>query len=237
MSLAVLEVKKPKIKPDTAPEPLAPHAFLMGVCSPPRSGKSNLLMSLIGASHLYGRNYWEEIYYYSPSQCFDNSTRFVLPKLDNLIQIDDPDQLENADVFVRQIMKQQAADPPEERKKVLMIFDDMAGTLEKNKVLQKLCCKYRHYSCSIIIATQQFKSIPVMIRNSMTVFIMFNIPSAKEFEKISDEILERFPNGQELAKYATKKRYEFAYINIEKATMHRCFDELLYDRSTDPAFD
>lgn len=237
MALPVLEVKKPKQKPDTAPEPLAPHAFLMGVTSPPRSGKSNLLMSLIGASHLYGRDYWEEIYYFSPSQNFDNSTRFVLPKLDNVMQIDDPDQLENADVFVRQIMKQQAADPPEERKKVLMIFDDMAGTLEKNKILQKLCCKYRHYSCSIMVATQQYKSIPVMIRNSMTTFIMFNIPSAKEFEKISDEILERFPNGQELARYATKKRYEFAYINIEKATMHRCFEELLYDRATDPAFD
>jgi len=76
-----------------------------------------------------------------------------------------------------------------------------------------------------------------MIRNSMTCFIMFNIPSSKEFEKISDEILDRYPNGQALAQYATKKRYEFMFCNIEKATMHRCFDELLYDRSTDPNFD
>ena len=54
---------------------------------------------------------------------------------------------------------------------------------------------------------------------------------------LSDEILDRFPEGQGLAQYATKKRYEFCFINIEKATMHRNFDELMYDRSTDPNFD
>ena len=238
--LPVLDVKKPKMKPDSAPEPLPPACFLWGVVAPPRSGKSNLLMTLIGASHMYGRKYFSEIYYFSPSQNFDNTTRFVLPKLDNVIQIDDMDQLENADILVRQIMLSQAKESQEDlanRPKILFCFDDLAGTLEKNKTLQKLCTKYRHYNISIIISVQQFKSIPVMIRNSLTCFTMFNIPSLKEFEKISDEILDRFPNGQELAKYATTKRYEFCYINIEKATMHRCFDELLYDRSTDPAFD
>jgi hypothetical protein len=236
-SLPILDVKKPKMKPDTAPYPLPPHAFLMGVVAPPRSGKSNLLMTLIGASHMYGRDYYDEIYYFSPSQNFDETTRHVLPKLTNVIQIDDIDQLENADILVRSIMMSQAKEDPEERPKILCLFDDLAGTLEKNKTLQKLCTKYRHYGISIIISLQQFKSIPVMIRNSMTCFIMFNIPSSKEFEKISDEILDRFPNGQELAQYATRKRYEFMFANIEKATMHRNFDELLYDRSTDPNFD
>jgi hypothetical protein len=234
--LPILDVKKPKPVQDSAPEPLPPHAFLWGVVAPPRSGKSNMLMSLIGANHMYGRKYFSEIYYFSPSQNFDNTTRFVLPKLDNVIQIDDMDQLENADILVKQIMVNQAKEDLEDRPKILMIFDDMAGTLEKNKTLQKLCTKYRHFGISIIVSVQQFKSIPVMIRNSMTCFTMFNIPSSKEFEKISDEILDRFPNGQELARFATTKRYEFCFINIEKAQMWRCFDQLLYDRATDPDF-
>ena len=120
--LPILEVKKPKQTPDTAPNPLPSHAFLWGFVAPPRSGKSNALMTLIGASHMYGRDYFDEIYMLSPSQKFDNSTRHVLPKLDNVVQIDDPDTLDNADVIVRAIMKQQADDPPEERKKVLIIF-------------------------------------------------------------------------------------------------------------------
>ena len=236
--LPILQVKTPKKKDiKLPPEPLPPHAFLMGIVAPPRSGKSNLLMTVIGASHMYGRDYFDEIYYFSPSQKFDETTRHLLPKLDNVIQIDDMDQLERADVLVRSIMMQQAKEDLEERPNILMIFDDLAGMLEKNKTLQKLCTKYRHFGISIIISLQQFKSIPVMIRNSLTCFLMFNIPSSKEFEKISDEILNRFPNGQELARDATQKRYNFCFINIEKATMHRCFDELLYSRDLDPAFD
>ena len=236
--LPILQVKTPKKKNmKLPPEPLPPHAFLMGIVAPPRSGKSNLLMTVIGASHMYGRDYFDEIYYFSPSQKFDETTRHLLPKLDNVIQIDDMDQLERADVLVRSIMMQQAKEDLEERPNILMIFDDLAGMLEKNKTLQKLCTKYRHFGISIIISLQQFKSIPVMIRNSLTCFLMFNIPSSKEFEKISDEILDRFPNGQELARDATQKRYNFCFINIEKATMHRCFDELLYSRDLDPAFD
>ena len=236
MSLQVLEVKKPKQKEDTAPPPLPPHAFLMGIVAPPRSGKSNLLMSLIAASHMYGRDYFEEVYYLSPSQNFDNSTRFVLPKLDNVMQIDDPDALENADVFVRQIMKQQAADPPEERKKVLIVMDDMAGTLEKNKVLQKLSTKYRHYGVSIILSVQQYKSLPVMCRNALTCFIHFHIPNEKEYIKMNEEIHDRFPNGAEMARAATQKRYNFCFINIEKAQMWHNFDTCMYDKDTDPEF-
>ena len=235
-SLPVLEVKKPKQKEDSAPYPLPPSCFLMGIVAPPRSGKSNLLMTLIGASHMYGRDYFDEIYYLSPSQNYDNTTRFVLPKLDNVVQIDDPGTLENADVIIKAIMQQQANDPPEERKNVLIILDDMAGTLERNKQLQKLCCKYRHYSINILLSVQLYKSIPCMIRNCLTAFIHFHIPNEKEFIKMNEEIHDRFPNGAELARLATQKRYSFCFINIEKAQMWANFDTCIYDKDTDPAF-
>jgi hypothetical protein len=193
-------------------------------------------MSLIGASHFYGRDYFEEVYYLSPSQNFDNTTRFVLPKLDNVVQIDDPDVLENADVIVKQIMNQQAHDKPEDRKRVLIVLDDLAGTLERNKILQKLSTKYRHYGVSIIVSVQQYKSIPVMIRNCMTCFIHFHIPNEKEYTKMNEELHDRFPNGEELGRLATQKRYNFAFMNIEKAQLWHNFDTCLYDKDTDPAF-
>ena len=79
-------------------------------------------MTLIGASHMYGRDYFDEIYYFSPSQNFDDTTRHVYPKLTNVIQIDDMDQLENADVLVKSIMMSQAKEDPEERPKNFMYF-------------------------------------------------------------------------------------------------------------------
>jgi hypothetical protein len=234
--LPILDVRKPKMKPDTAPYPLPPHAFLWGVVAPPRSGKSNMLMTLIGASHMYGRDYFDEIYVFSPSQNFDETTRHVLPKLKNVIQIDDPDQLENADVFVRQIMMQQSKEEVEDRPKILCLFDDLAGTLEKNKSLQKLATKYRHYGISIIISVQQYKSLPVMIRNSMTCFTHFHIPNEKEYIKMNEELHDRFPMGAEIGRMATQKRYDFLFMNIEKAQLYHNFDTLLYDKATDPAF-
>ena len=194
-------------------------------------------MTLIGASHTYGRDYFQEIYYLSPSQNYDATTRFVLPKLDNVMQIDDVDTLENADVIIRSIMKAQAADPPEDRKKVLIILDDMAGTLEKNKQLQKLCTKYRHYCISIICSVQHYKSLPPMIRTSMTAFIHFNIPNERDYFKMCEEIHCRFPHGEEMGRLATEKRYNFAFINMEKAEFYHNFDTLLYSRDTDPDLD
>jgi hypothetical protein len=235
--LQILEVKKPKKAPDTAPPPLPPHAFLMGIVAPPRSGKSNLLMTIIGASHMYGREYFEEIYYLSPSQNFDDTTRHLLPKLDNLMQIDDPSVLENADVIVAQIMSQQAKDKPEDRKRVLLVFDDCAGLLNKNKQLQKLATKYRHYGMSIIVSVQCYKAIPVMVRTSMTCFIHFNIPNEKDYFKMCEEIHCRFPNGEEMGRIATQKRYNFAYLHLENAEFYHNFDTLLYSRATDHDFD
>jgi len=235
--IPILDVKKPKKKPDTAPPPLPPHAFLMGIVAPPRSGKSNLLMTLIGASHAYGRDYFDEIYYLSPSQNFDETTRHLLPKLDNLIQIDDPSVLENADVIIAQIMSQQAKDKVEDRKKVLVVCDDMSGVLNKNKQLQKLATKYRHYGMSLIFSVQHYKAIPVMIRTSLTCFIHFNIPNERDYDKMCEELHCRFPNGPQMGKLATQKRYSFAFLQLENAEFYQCFDKLLYSRATDPDFD
>ena len=186
---------------------------------------------------MYGREYFDEIYYLSPSQNFDETTRHVLPKLDNVISIDDPGVLENADVIIAQIMRQQAKDGPEDRKKVLVVCDDMAGVLNKNKQLQKLATKYRHYGMSLIFSVQHYKALPVMIRTSMTCFIHFNIPNERDYFKMCEEIHCRFPNGEEMGRIATQKRYNFAYLHLENAEFYHNFNTLLYSRATDTAFD
>jgi len=237
MSLPILDVKKPKHKPDSAPYPLMPHAFNLLITASPRSGKTNLLMSLIGASHMYGRKYWQTIYFFSPSCLHDETTKYILPKLDNVVVISDPADLDNSDVLVSQIMRDQMKTDVDEREKILIIFDDMAGELNRNKNLQKLSCRFRHANCSIITLVQNYKSAPLIMRNCMTGFIMFNIPSEGEFEKIAFEVLDRFPNGQILARHATQKRYNFCFVNVEKAQIWHNFDTCLYDRATDPNFD
>ena len=232
--LPILDVKKPKSKPDTAPYPLCPHPFNLVISSSPRSGKTNLLMSLIGASHMYGRDYWDTIYFFSPSCLHDQTTKFILPKLDNVIVISDPKELDSADMLVGQIMRDQMSAKEEDREKILIIMDDMASDLARNKQLQKTSCRFRHGNCSIITLVQSYKTAPLLIRNCMTAFIVFNVASDKEFEKIAEEVLDRFPNGRELCRQATRQRYNFCYINVEQAQMWHNFDTILYDKATDP---
>jgi hypothetical protein len=234
--LQILEIKTPNKKPvrPLPPAPLPPACFLMGIVSPPRSGKSALIMNLIANSGLYGRDYFDAVIYCSPSQNFDETTRHVLPKLDFVTQVDDMDMLENCDTIIRGIMMQQAKDGVEDRKNILIVLDDMSGTLQKNKQLCKLATKYRHYGISIIVSVQHYKSIPTMIRTSMTCFIHFHIPNEVDYKKMCEEIHCQFKNGAEMGEMVTQKRYSFAYINLERADFYDNFQTCLYSRDTDP---
>jgi len=234
--LQILEIKAPKkklIRP-LPPVPLPPACFLMGIVSPPRSGKSALIMNLIANSNMYGRKYFDEVIYCSPSQNFDETTRHVLPKLDFVTQVDDIDMLENCDTLIKSIMMQQAKEDLDERPNILIVLDDMSGTLQKNKQLCKLATKYRHYGISIIVSVQHYKSIPVMIRTSLTCFIHFHIPNEVDYKKMCEEIHCQYKDGEQMGQLATQQRYNFAFINLEKAEFYHNFDELLYSRDTDP---
>jgi len=235
-NLSILEIKTPNKKPirPLPPQPLPPACFLMGIVSPPRSGKSALIMNLIANSNMYGRNYFDEVIYCSPSQNFDETTRHVLPKLDFVTQVDDIDMLENCDTLIKSIMLSQQKVEIEERPNILIVLDDMSGQLERNKVLQRLCTKYRHYGISIIVSVQHYKSIPTMIRTSLTCFLHFHIPNEVDYKKMCEEIHCQFKDGEEMGKYATEKRYSFAFINLERAEFYHCFNTLLYSRDTDP---
>ena len=233
--LSVLEIKSPNKKPirPLPPQPLPAACFLLGIVSPPRSGKSALIMNLIANSKMYGRNYFDEVIYCSPSQNFDETTRHVLPKLDFVTQIDDIDMLENCDTLIKSIMASQQKEEVEERPNILIVLDDMAGQLERNKVLQRLCTKYRHYGISIIVSVQHYKSIPTMIRTSLTAFIHFHIPNEIDYKKMCEEIHCQFENGAEMGKMVTEKRFAFSFINLEKAEFWDQFNTCLYSRDTD----
>jgi hypothetical protein len=48
-----------------------------------------------------------------------------------------------------------------------------------------------------------------------------------------EEIHCQFKDGEQMGQIATEHRYNFAFINLEKAEFWHCFNELLYSRDTD----
>jgi hypothetical protein len=236
INLEVLPVKiKIPVIDDLNPV-LPPHAFLMGIIAPPRSGKTNLIMNLLLNDQFYYNkkkspySYFEEIMYMSPTQQFDKTCCEMLPKLENLVQITDPDELIYADTILSQITKEQANAEPDERKKMLIVMDDMVGIIDKLPKLQQLATKFRHYSLSIIIVSQSYRKIPSVIRNCFTCMIVFDLKNEKEFTKISDEFTGSIPDSQRLIKEIVNKRYDFFYFNIERQQLYHNFHTLKWSR-------
>lgn len=236
MSLKVLPVKMNLPPADDLNVILPPHAFNIGIIAPPRSGKSNLIMNLLLNPDFYYNkkthpySYFDEIYYLSPTQTFDFTTKTLLPKLDNLIQISDPDELANADILLEQLQKEQAEVEEEDRKKILIIYDDMIGLLEKMPKLVQLSTKFRHYSMSIISVSQSYRRIPSVMRNCWTAMIVFDLKNEKEFGKIHDEFTGSIPDSEALIKNIVKKRYDFFYFNIERQQLYHNFEKLMWSR-------
>lgn len=236
MSLEILPVKIQVPHMDELNPILPPHAFLMAIVAPPRSGKTNLIMNLLLNENFYYNqkkspySYFHEVMYLSPTQQFDKTCCEMLPKLENLVQITDPDALIYADTILNQLTKEQSEAEPEDRKKLLVVMDDMVGIIDKLPKLQQLCTKFRHYSMSIIIVSQSWRKIPSVIRNCLTALICFDLKNEKEFGKIHDEFTGSIPNSERLIKEIVNKRYDFFYFNIERQQLWHNFHTLKWSR-------
>jgi hypothetical protein len=231
--LKILPVKKKPELPSELNPILLPHPFLLSLVAPPRAGKSNCIINLICNSEFYRgkktEHYFDDIYYCSPTSCFDKTTCNALKLLDNCIQIHELDQLYSLDIFLRQIMKEQAEEEVEERKKVLIVLDDLVGIMQKNPEIALLSTKYRHYGISIIAVSQSFRKLPLLIRNCTTGLIVFGLHNEREVTKVFEEHGCSFPNWYALYNYATRERYNFLYMDIEHQKVYHNFTTCLYD--------
>jgi hypothetical protein len=238
-SLKILEVKK-KDKPTTNVNPILPsHPFLWSICAGPVSGKSNMICNLLLNENFYycekkePYSHFEEIIYVSPTAPFDATTRDILPKLDNLIMITDPDDIMNFDFMLSQIMEEQAKADLKDRKKILIVFDDCVGFFEKMPKLINLATRFRHFYLSIIIVGQSFRRIPLTIRNCSTCLTLFDLKSGKEWKKIDDEFVCVIPNGVEMIKKATREKYSFVYFNLQNQELYYKFEKRLWSKLED----
>lgn len=246
MSLEVLKLKDIKKKINKLDDKLHPHlpkhAFLMLMIAPPRSGKSALIANLLANQNFYNAlEYWDEVFYVSPTQKFDRTTMHYLPKLDNVIQIDDEDTLNRLDIFLKEIMDDQMKRLDEvdsktgkqkEMQRILIILDDCLGYLNTNNALPNICTRYRHYNMSFIITSQSFRRLPLVIRNCANQVVFFKMNNELEYDKLFDEYLSAYhPNAINIAKKITSQKYNFVYLNHDELKLYKNFSELIVDGS------
>lgn len=233
--LEVLKVKKEneKIHPkDIKLNPILPrHSFIMLLVAPPKTGKSNLVGNILCNSNFYGLDYWDEIIYFSPTAEIDDTTSSFLKKIDNATVISDHNDLKNMSSMITSIIDEQKQADAKDRERKLLVFDDCIGYFDKSSVLGHLATRYRHYDLSIILCSQQYKKIPLIMRNCATAIIYFNLGNKKEFEKIFDEFGRSFGEDYEdITLPHLKERHSFIYINIPEQKVYSNFNKLLIEK-------
>lgn len=207
------------------PYPLQQPNFLMIIVGPCRSGKGVYLMNILLNKNLGYRDYFDNIIYISPTLPSDKTGK-ILYKDDDITKI--TDNLEHLNDILRVIVEDQKESSEES---LLVVIDDCLGMLGSNgSYFSTLCSKYRHYNMSIIVTTQNFRSVPLICRSNASAYVLFKSHNKKEIEKLDDELGGMFPSFLDLYKKATDKKYSFLYLDTEKVSAWRNYDELLFEK-------
>jgi hypothetical protein len=233
--LQVLKVKPHKKKEHPLDKQLHPelcrHPYCQLIIAPPKQGKSNLLINLLMNPQFYNaEEYYDEVIYCSPSQMHDETVKHCLPKLPNIVQIYDTDELMHLDVILKEIITSQKklVKEDKEMKRIWIILDDCIGFFCKE--LSILSSKYRHNGLSITVVSQGFRQIPLLVRNCAQSIIFFHLNNEKELIKIDEEYGSNYCSDFiEKAKHHTSEKYSFVHLNNETLRMTKNFTELIVD--------
>jgi len=196
--------------------------------APPRSGKTNMINNLLYSEWFGYKNIFDQIILFSPTIANDTSSgRFIMEDPDITVISENLDQVDD---YIEALADIQKEAEPDEREQILIILDDMLGLLPKKGFLDNLASKYRHYRISLIITTQNFRSIGTTLRYCANYYVIWKTHNKKEKEKIIEELSGNFENFETLMEVATDKRYEFLYLDLEKIKAYCCFHTLLWSK-------
>jgi hypothetical protein len=208
---------------DNLDDRLLKPPFLLICQGSVKSGKSNFLMNIIYNDNMYHKVF-DQVIYISPTIHQDP----ILEKLredDEIIKLDNPEDLDN---ILKKIVKSQE-EPENKDDHLLIIIDDSLGYIKPgNSYLNFLSTRYRHYRLSLLITSQDFRSIPNKIRQNATGYIFWKCNNRKELNKIIEEFAGLFENFEEHYKEATDNSFNFLFMNLRDLSLNHNFDKLLY---------
>jgi len=229
--LDILEVKKiVKKEKFKIHENLPIHPFTGIILAPTKSGKTNWICNFIMSKNFYPKKYYDEIIFFSPTSTFD-ANLIHLDKMDNLIRVAEHEDLKNMTQYIQIIMQEQV-EAKEDKKRILMIFDDCICYIQKNSdILNGLVSRHRHYSISLLFSVQQYRVLPPILRSNCNFIIVFRLSSDKERQKLYDEIGDTLT--KDFLKYldiCTKEKYNFMYANMKEMLIYHNFKTLLWEK-------
>jgi hypothetical protein len=213
-------------------ENMISHPFTMCIHAPSRSGKSVVLTNFLYNDAFNFKKRFDKIIFISPTILIDQTLQYARDDED-VVKLHEEEFLENLDVVIRNILKEQKEHhDKEEPIDTLLILDDCLAYL-KNKSLSYLSTKNRHYGLSMIVTSQYYKKIDPVIRANATHWLFFKTNVEKEHMNVVED-MNSFPKFEEHYKVATNEPYSFLFVNMLKMSLHKKFNtEPIYDKIRD----
>ena len=219
-SLSVKNTNDKRIKifeaKDTAVFEKEPYPRLpsrMYIAGPSASGKTNLLLNLILNKDIYWKDdkpIFTQIAWFSPTCLEDKSLLHLVeePEIKDITFLSDKWDPE----LMMSIME---AGNSDEFK--LFVIDDFASTLKpRDETLQKLFFQSRHYGWSIVLLSQNYRSLPKGCRINCSDIFVFNVSNSKELKILEEELSNNQYMGKDFIKMYTdcvSEPYSFMYRN------------------------
>ncbi len=201
--------------------PLLKPPFIGVINGSVRSGKSNILINMIYNDEFY-KDSFDKIIFISPTVNNDITLKH-LSEDEDVLKIDS--DLENLDDILRTIVETKEKDEEELNKYYLIVMDDCLGFIKQRSYVSFLCTRYRHYKLSLIFTTQNFRSIPNIIRQNATFYLIFRTTNKKEEAKYCDEFSSIFDKWEELYEIETKEPYSFLYLDLRNCCAYKNFEK------------
>jgi len=200
------------------------------ISSKKNSGKSNLIYNILINMALPKKT---KIYLFSKTYENDNTTINMIDKISkyNEIELFDDLEYENQqgekyknilDKLINDI-KLDIAENKDKLKKLpytyprhIFIFDDFSELL-KDKVLEGIIKRHRHYLTSFIISSQSYTDLKPNVRNQVNFLILFKEIPINRLKLIYDEKIKGLDYEKfiELYIYATTEKYNFLLLNCD----------------------
>lgn len=226
----------------------AHNSCLCLIVSPPRTGKSSLLLSIFGNSNFL-RFYYDNIYMIGSSINQDETLAPLVAYYNNTY-----DYLNNK--VIDDIIKFQNSQDKDTKESAAIIIDDalslanFSSTSSKCKSLNSLAGNYRHIlgakrkGGGLFISTQKIKSIPTNLRCCANVILLGRISNRSEIEVIVDLWADVFGGKRcflKMLKYCWyPDKYNFACLYIDgsieepRPCIYKSFSEKIFP--DDPRF-
>jgi hypothetical protein len=215
------------------------HSYLpsqhMLITAPTASGKTVLLINMIGRKKFPYLKYYEKIHVFSPTVEIDNSWN-LLKNIKNSPYV----LKEDMDIdYIYDLIARQEEDilllGKNKAKHHLLVIDDHGGDMKssKNRFMVSLLMRLRHSNIHLWLTTQSYRAIPRGMRLQFAYHIIFRV-SPQELEIIANEVNGSLDSNVFKSMYLTAitdRPYNFLYIDISKQNLYSGFlNKLVYKK-------